>query len=96
MDAGHPITQGSPLWGLTPAELNDSDPEFLVVIHAVDDVIYQRITARTSYGVEEVVWNAKFSDIYVHRDDGALRIDVRRLSAHETLEPEKALLTATL
>ena len=83
----HPITPSSPLWDLSPAQLEESSPELLVVIHAVDDVIYQRITARTSYGAEEVVWNAKFSDIYVRRDDGALRIDVRRLSAYQSLEP---------
>ena len=83
----HPITPDSPLWGINPAQLTDSAPEFLIVIHAVDDVIYQRITARTSYGAEDVIWNAKFSDIYVRRDDGALRIDVRRLSAHQLLEP---------
>ncbi len=83
----HPITSDSPLWGMTLAQLTQSTPEFLVVIHAVDDIVYQRITARTSYGAEELVWNAKFSDIYVHRDDGALRIDVRRLSTYQLLEP---------
>ncbi len=83
----HPITPDSPLWGFSQAELTDSVPEFLVVIHAVDDIVYQRITARTSYGVEDMVWNAKFSDLYVRRDDGALRIDVRRLSAYQPLEP---------
>lgn len=83
----HPITQGSPLWELTPAQLEQSDPEFLIVIHAVDDIVYQRITARTSYSAEEVVWNAAFSDIYVRKDDGALRIDVRRLSSYQPLEP---------
>jgi inward rectifier potassium channel len=83
----HPINSASPLWGLTPAELEESAPEFLVVIHAVDDVVYQRITARTSYGAEDMVWNAAFSDIYVRKDDGALRIDVRRLSAYQMLEP---------
>ena len=83
----HPITPDSPLWALSQAELIESAPEFLVVIHAVDDIVYQRITARTSYGAEDVVWNAKFSDIYVRKGDGALRIDVRRLSTHQPLEP---------
>ena len=50
----HPITQSSPL-DLNPAQLEESSPGLLVVVHAVDDVIYQRITARTSYGAEEVV-----------------------------------------
>ena len=83
----HPITADSPLWGINAAQLEESTPEFMVVIHAVDDIVYQRITARTSYGAEDIVWNAKFSNIYVPRDDGALRIDVRRLSAHQRLEP---------
>lgn len=83
----HPITPDSPLWDLNSAQLEESAPEFLVVIHAVDDIVYQRITARTSYSAEDLVWNAKFSDIYVRRADGALRIDVRRLSAYQPLEP---------
>ena len=82
----HPINSDSPLWALNQTQLIESAPEFLVVIHAVDDIVYQRITARTSYGAEDMVWNAKFSDIYVRKDDGALRIDVRRLSAHQLLE----------
>ena len=82
----HPINPDSPLWGFGPAQLTESAPEFLVVVHAVDDIVYQRITARTSYGTEDMVWNAAFSDIYVRKDDGALRIDVRRLSAYQRLE----------
>jgi inward rectifier potassium channel len=81
----HPITPDSPLWGVDERALLDSGAELLVVLHGVDDVLYQRIHARTSFGAEDVVWNARFSDIYVNRQDGALRIDARRLSQYETV-----------
>lgn len=79
----HPITPDSPLWGLNAQDLLDGDAEVLVVMHGVDDVLCQRIHARTSFTAEDIVWNAKFSDIYIKRDDGALRIDARRLGQFE-------------
>jgi inward rectifier potassium channel len=79
----HPITQESPLWEVTEAELTASELEILVVLHGIDDVMYQRVHSRTSYGAEDVVWRAKFSDMYTVRTDGGVGIDARRLSLYE-------------
>jgi inward rectifier potassium channel len=79
----HPITPDSPLYGVTEAELLESDAEVLVVIHGVDDIMFQRVHVRSSYKANEVVWNAKFADMYLQLEDGSVAIDTRKLSLYE-------------
>jgi hypothetical protein len=48
------------------------------------------VHARSSYLAEEVVWNARFADIFNRpADDGLLTIDVRKLHSIELLEPDE-------
>ncbi len=82
----HPITPESPLWGMTQADLEQSQAELLVVVHGLDDVLFQRVHARGSYKAEEIVWNAKFSNMYVQDRQGGAAIDVRRLHEYESTE----------
>ncbi len=83
----HPITPNSPLWGVTKADLDASQAEFIVVIHGLDDVLFQRVHARGSYKCEEVVWNAKFSSMYVPDTSGGVAVDVRKIHEFEPSEP---------
>ena len=80
----HPITPDSPLWEKTQTDLIESQSEFLVVLQGLDDILYQKTHSRTSYVADEVVWNAKFADMYLKRP-GPTAIDVRRLSDFERL-----------
>ncbi len=79
----HPIDEKSPLWGISEADLDASQAELLIVIHGLDDVLFQRIHARGSYKAEEIVWNAKFANIYVPNAQGGAAIDVRKLNDFE-------------
>jgi inward rectifier potassium channel len=80
----HPITPESPLWEKTQPDLIESQTEFLVVLQGLDDIVYQKMHSRTSYVADEVIWNAKFADMYLKRP-GPVSIDVRRLSDFERL-----------
>jgi inward rectifier potassium channel len=80
----HPITPESPLWEQTQPDLTESQTEFLIVLQGLDDILYQKMHSRTSYTANEVVWNAKFADMYLKRP-GPVAIDVRRLSEFERL-----------
>jgi inward rectifier potassium channel len=75
----HPIQESSPLHNITPQELSKQDAEFLVLINAVDDKSSQVVHARSSYKWNEVVWGARFSDMYRHTRDGRMSIDLRRI-----------------
>jgi inward rectifier potassium channel len=78
----HPIDERSPLAGMTEAELDASDAEFLVLLVAIDETFAQTVHARTSYKSEQILWRARFKDMFVGDDDSGLNIDVRRL--HDT------------
>jgi inward rectifier potassium channel len=74
----HPIDKNSPLHGVSHEELEASDAEFLVLLTATDDTSSQTVHARSSYKYDELVWGAKFSDIFTS-DSTAIGIDVRKL-----------------
>lgn len=76
----HPITEESPLWGLTDESLRRSEFEFLVLVSGVDETFSQQVHARSSYKPTEIVWGAKFRNIFNPPDDlGRLSIDIHRI-----------------
>jgi inward rectifier potassium channel len=81
----HPIDEGSPLHGQTPESLEAADAEFLILLSAVDETFSQTVHARSSYKWNEVVWGAKFADMFVRTDDGTVAVDMRRLHWVEKL-----------
>ena len=84
----HPIGESSPLAGITAAELEAVDGEFLVLLTGIDETYFQRVYSRSSYKAGEVVWNARFSDILNHPRGGEpITVDVRHLHDVEELGP---------
>ena len=84
----HPIDETSPLWGATDPELRAADAEVLVLLSGFDETFAQTVHARTSYKPEEIVWNARFGNVFVPIDDDQpLTIDLRRI---HTVEPAGA------
>jgi len=82
----HPIDERSPLFGVNEAELQASDAEFLILLTGTDDTFSQTVHARSSYKTHEVVWGARFADMYLPRDDeDGIAIDVRKLDDLEEL-----------
>jgi inward rectifier potassium channel len=82
----HPITADSPLAGVTPESLADSQEEFLIFINALEETFSTRVSTRASYTWEEVRWDVKFASIFANGPDGVIAIDVERLSRTERLE----------
>ena len=79
----HPIDDSSPLKGIGEESFRAADPEIVVLLTAVEEDFGQTVHARSSYKAEEIVWGAKFSDIYI-KDGGTIGIDLRRL---DDIEP---------
>jgi inward rectifier potassium channel len=79
----HPIDENSPLHGVTPGELAASDAEVLILLSAIDETISQAVHARSSYKHDEIVWSARFADMFEKSSDGRLGIDLRRLHSIE-------------
>ncbi len=81
----HPITATSPLAGFTPEMLREAQAEFVVSVNGHEEVFSSRVRARTSYTYEELRWDVKFASIFTESPDGAVAIDVERLSRTEPL-----------
>jgi inward rectifier potassium channel len=76
----HPIDEASPLRGLTEEDLLNSEAEFLVLFTGIDETFSQRVHTRSSYQADEVIWNARFRDIYNRSANShLLTVDIRRL-----------------
>jgi inward rectifier potassium channel len=83
----HPITEASPLHGLTADDLRRGNAEFIVLLSAVDEASAQTVHARTSYGAQEIQFGARFKDMFEHAADGSTRVDVHRIHDTEPAAP---------
>lgn len=82
----HPIDQDSPLKNITQNELVKSQAEFLILLTGTDDTFNQVVHSRFSYRGDEIVFRAKFSNIFEYGKDGHhITVDVGRLSNIEKL-----------
>src|SRR5450432_2070609 len=82
----HPITEDSPLAGVTPESLADSQAEFLIFVSALEETFSTRVSTRASYVWDELRWDVKFASIFANGPDGVIAIDVERLSRTERLD----------
>ena len=79
----HPIDRKSPLHGLTEEEFRSAESEILVLISATDETFSQTVHSRSSYKADEVVWGAKFSDVFGRKPDGTIVVDLHRIHAFD-------------
>jgi inward rectifier potassium channel len=86
----HPITDTSPMHGLTRESLAASDPEVVCLITADDETFAQTVHARCSYDQADIVWGARFRDMYLP-DADRVTIDLGRLSDVEAVPPPPSL-----
>ena len=86
----HPIGETSPLRGLTPEALAAVDPEIVCLVTADDETFAQTVHARTSYDKADVVWGARFRDMYLP-DADRVTIDLGRLDDIEPVAPPASL-----
>jgi inward rectifier potassium channel len=76
----HPIDEKSPLNGCSAGELRELDAELLILLNGFDETFSQTVHTRSSYKIDEIVWGAKFGNMFnPSRDDGTISVDIRRL-----------------
>lgn len=81
----HPITEKSPLRGMTPDDFHKAEAEILILVNAHEETFSTRVTTRSSYLWDEVRWDVKFADIFASAGDGVIAIDVDRLDRTDRL-----------
>jgi len=78
----HPITQNSPLYGLSEADVLEREAEFIITIRAFDESFSQTVYSRASYNAYDLKWGAKF--VYLIKSDPEkLVVDVGRIDETE-------------
>ena len=82
----HEITNESPIFGKTTAELAALETELLILIKGFDDTFSQTLHTRYSYRHEEFVWGAKFKRAYEVDSKGNVVMDMTWLHEFEEFE----------
>lgn len=83
----HPINEQSPLYGYTEQEFKNSNAEFIILFKAINDTYFQTVYSRTSYKVEDVLWNAKFVPMkQVPDGTGGISINLTEIHQIENLK----------
>jgi inward rectifier potassium channel len=77
----HPLTEDSPIFGLSLEDLKQKNAEFLILIKATEDTFNQTVHSRTSYHANDIAFGAKFSSM-VKEEFGkhTLLLDISKLS----------------
>ena len=77
----HPIQEDSPLFEYASGEdLRLCDAEFLILLNGFDETFSQTVHTRSSYRGDEVVWGARFRNMFnPPGPDGTISIDVRKI-----------------
>jgi inward rectifier potassium channel len=71
----HPITDDSPINGVTREAMESASAEIIVSVTGLDETFAQTIHARHSYRAREILWGRRFVDILERNPDGTLSID---------------------
>ena len=80
----HPIDETSPLSHWTGEDLIDCDAEFLVLLNGFEETFSQNVHTRSSYAAEEIVWGARYRNMFNPPDEnGEVSVDIRKLDEFE-------------
>jgi inward rectifier potassium channel len=83
----HPIELASPMWGLSDQDLRDSDAEILILLMGTDETLSQTVHSRSSYKADEIVWGAKFANMFVRTQaEGIIGMNLARIHEIERSE----------
>jgi inward rectifier potassium channel len=76
------------MWGLTHGDLVAADAELLVLLIATDETISQTVHSRSSYEADEIVWNAKFANMFLRSEsEGIIGMNLNRIHEIERVVP---------
>jgi inward rectifier potassium channel len=71
----HPITEDSPINGVTREAMEAASAEIIVSVTGLDETFAQTVHARYSYRARDILWGKRFVDVLERGPDGTLSID---------------------
>ena len=70
----HPITETSPLYGLTPEDMAQREASIIVTLTGLDETLSQTIHARNMYKDRDILWDMRFVDVIQTLPNGDRKI----------------------
>ncbi len=81
----HPLSEDSPLFGLTQEQLIQQQAEVLILISGFDDTFNQDVHARFSYTAEEFEFDAKFKPAFELLDSGEAKMNIENIHHYDKI-----------
>lgn len=85
----HIIDETSPLFGVTPEQLEKWEARFLTSIVCIDTVIPAPVQSQSDYTWRDVHFGHRCVEIYTEHEDGRLEVDYGRVHETEPVPGEK-------
>ncbi len=82
----HEIDETSPLFGLSPQEILDSDCRVIISMSGIDGVFSQTIHAYHVFYADELAWNARFVDVVRTTDLGKAILDYKDFHSYYEIQ----------
>jgi inward rectifier potassium channel len=76
----HVIDETSPLFGCPASELTADRAQIMVLFAGHHDAFQREVHARHAYGAGDIVWNARFADLFHSLPGGRLVLDQSRFN----------------
>jgi inward rectifier potassium channel len=73
----HPIDTASPLYGVTPTDLQNTNSTIVVTLSGVDETVTQMMYASHTYAPQDIFWNYRFVDLVSKADNGDQYLDYK-------------------
>ncbi|MBW4612320.1 MAG: ATP-sensitive inward rectifier potassium channel 10 [Desmonostoc vinosum HA7617-LM4] len=75
--AMHVINEFSPLYGMSPESLMQTNTLIVISLSGIDETVAQVVHAYHSYSAGDLLWNHRFIDIIHHTSEGHRYIDYK-------------------
>ena len=82
----HPVTEQSPLYGLTVEDFKKSEAGFAILLKTFDDAFSQTVHSRTAYLASEIVWGGKFRPVFGRDKEGRIVLDLSKIDSYDRVE----------
>lgn len=91
----HVIDENSPLYGISPQELQERDGRVIISMSGIDGLFSQTIHAYHLYYADEIVWNARLVDVVTPNEQGQTVLDYKHFHDYTLIPPPRSRLHPT-
>ncbi|MES2811428.1 MAG: ion channel [Bacteroidota bacterium] len=78
----HPITEDSPLYAFTKNDFQTQKGEIIIYLKAFDEMYSNTVAIRSSYVFKEIVYGAKFIQMFENNDNSKTLLHLDRLNSY--------------